>query len=120
MTNPNSPLDTPLTIVSCDCHAGAPPGDYRDYLDASYHAKFDAAVSDHERVERRTAEVIGKGPMSSDSDETQSALSARWTADRRLEQLDADGIAAEVIFPQPAGRAAPPVYNLFGHLNLHI
>jgi predicted TIM-barrel fold metal-dependent hydrolase len=110
-----SRITAPITIVSCDCHAGAPPEDYRDYLDPGYRELFDAAVADREGLERRSAEIIGTGPMSPDSDEENAALTARWTPERRLEQLDADGIAAEVIFPQPAGRAAPPFYNLFGH-----
>ena len=119
MADPDSPnkasADSRLTIVSCDCHAGAPPADYRDYLDPAYRALYDQALADSDRVEQRTAQVIGSGVMSSDGDDEGSALSARWTASRRLEQLDADGIVAEVLFPQPAGRAAPPFYNLFGH-----
>lgn len=105
----------PLTIVSCDCHAGAPPDDYREYLDPAYRARFDEVRVDAERLERRSAEVIGAGAMSPDSDDERAALSARWTPERRLAQLDADGISAEVLFPQPAGRAAPPFYNVFGH-----
>ena len=119
MANPTSPVtssvDSQLTIVSCDCHAGAPPADYRDYLDPGYREAYDAALADGKRVQRRTAEVIGTGFMSPDSDDERAALTPRWTAHRRLEQLDADGIVAEVLFPQPAGRAAPPFYNLFGH-----
>ncbi len=106
---------SPLTIVSCDCHAGAAPEVYREYLERADRGAYDAALADRDQLERRAAQVVGTGPMSSDSDDRESALSARWTQERRLEELDADGIAAEVIFPQPAGRAAPPFYNLFGH-----
>ena len=115
MTDRLASESSPLMIVSCDCHAGAPAGDYRDYLEPGYRAAYDEVLADPGRVTRRAAEVIGSGPMSSDGDEERAALSARWTAERRIEQLDADGIAAEVIFPQPAGRAGPPFYNFFGH-----
>jgi len=111
MTQPTAPL----MIVSCDCHAGAPPAEYRDYLDRKYRAQYDAALADDERQKHRSAEVVGSGPMSPDSDDEHAALTPRWTSERRLQQLDLDGIAAEVIFPQPAGRAAPPFYNFFGH-----
>lgn len=105
----------PLTIVSCDCHAGATPAEYREYLEAAYRDRYDALLASPEILARRSAEVVGSGPMSSDGDEERAALSGRWTPPRRLAALDADGIAAEVIFPQPAGRNGPPFYNLFGH-----
>lgn len=104
-----------LTIVSCDCHAGAAPDVYRDYLDPGFRADYAEAVADRDGAARRVAEVIGSGVMSGDGDGERDALSGRWTTERRLEVLDADGIAAEVIFPQPAGRAAPPFYEFFGH-----
>lgn len=104
-----------LTVISCDCHAGAPPEVYRDYLDPGLRSDYDAALADRAGLVRRAAEVIGRGPMSDDGDGERAALTARWTAERRLEVLDADGIAGEVLFPQPAGRAAPPFYNFFGH-----
>jgi predicted TIM-barrel fold metal-dependent hydrolase len=110
-----SPLTAPLTIVSCDCHAGAAPADFREYLDPDYRGLYDESIADRDLVARRAATVVGSGPMSPDTDDERAALTPRWDARRRLEQLDQDGIAAEVLFPQPAGRAAPPFYNLFGH-----
>lgn len=108
-------LAAPLMIVSSDCHVGAPSSEYREYLDPAYRVAYDESIADRERLESRTAEVVGRGPMSSDGDAEHDALTARWTAERRLTQLDADGLAAEVVYPQPAGRAAPPFYNIFGH-----
>ena len=104
-----------LTLISCDCHAGASPETYREYLEADLRAPYDASIADRAGLVRRAAEVIGGGPMSDDGDDRRSALTGRWTAERRLAELDRDRIAAEVIFPQPAGRAAPPFYNFFGH-----
>lgn len=104
-----------LTLVSCDCHAGASPEVYRGYLEASFRDEYDAVLADTAGAARRVAEVIGAGAMSGDGDGERDALSGRWTPERRLAVLDGDGIAAEVIFPQPAGRAAPPFYDVFGH-----
>lgn len=104
-----------LTIVSCDCHAGATPDEYRDYLEPAYRDRYSAMIADPEAIRRRAADVIGPRIPSDDSDDERAPLTARWTAQRRLAELDGDGIAAEVLFPQPAGRAAPPFYNVFGH-----
>jgi predicted TIM-barrel fold metal-dependent hydrolase len=102
-------------IISGDCHAGARQADYSAYLDPAYRDRYDAVMADESLVARRSAEVIGMHMSSSDGDDEHAPLTAQWDAERRLGQLDADGIAAEVIFPQPAGRAAPPFYNIFGH-----
>jgi predicted TIM-barrel fold metal-dependent hydrolase len=104
-----------LTLVSCDCHAGATPAEYREYLDPTYRASYDEMISDPERIRRRATHLVGPRVPTGDGDEERAPLTARWTTERRLAQLDADGIAGEVIFPQPAGRAAPPFYNVFGH-----
>jgi predicted TIM-barrel fold metal-dependent hydrolase len=104
-----------ITIVSCDCHAGATPDEYRDYLEPGYRDRYDAMMADPVAIQRRAEEVVGPQVPSGDGDEERAPLTARWTTERRLAQLDGDGIAAEVLFPQPAGRAAPPFYNVFGH-----
>ncbi len=31
-------------VISTDCHAGLPPGAYREYLDPQYRERFDAEV----------------------------------------------------------------------------
>ena len=31
-------------VISTDCHAGLPPGGYREYLDPQYRERFDAAL----------------------------------------------------------------------------
>jgi len=104
-----------LTLVSCDCHAAATPAEYRARLDPAYRAAYDALLANPAAVERRAAQVIGPDAPSGDGDGLREPLSARWTTALRLAELDRDGIAAEVIFPQPAGRNAPPFYNVFGH-----
>lgn len=105
----------PITIVSSDCHAGATPEEYESYLEAPYRERYAALARDPRAVARRAAQVIGRRVPSGDGDEERAPLTPRWNPEQRLDQLDADGIAGEVIFPQPAGRAAPPFYNIFGH-----
>ena len=86
-------------VISSDGHAGPRPEVYREYLDPKYRDKFDvqnqarmkALEAASERLEMRQesqAWASDKG----------HGLCGAWDSDRRNEILDADGIAAEVLF----------------------
>ncbi len=72
------------TVISADCHAGADLLDYRPYLEKKYHDDFDAwaatYVNPYEDLLADTAD-------------------RNWNSERRLGELEADGIVAEVVFP---------------------
>ncbi|MFH8518729.1 amidohydrolase family protein [Streptomyces gelaticus] len=72
------------TVISADCHAGADLLDYRPYLEAKYHDDFDAwaaaYVNPYEDLLADTAD-------------------RNWNSARRVAELEADGIVAEVVFP---------------------
>ncbi|MER0444894.1 amidohydrolase family protein [Streptomyces sp. Edi4] len=72
------------TVISADCHAGADLLDYRPYLETKYHDAFDAwaatYVNPYEDLLADTAD-------------------RNWNSARRLAELEADGIVAEVVFP---------------------
>ncbi|MFI8852186.1 amidohydrolase family protein [Streptomyces sp. NPDC053499] len=72
------------TVVSADCHAGADLLDYKPYLEKRYHDDFDAwaatYVNPYEDLLADTAD-------------------RNWNSGRRLAELEADGIVAEVVFP---------------------
>ncbi|GAO12481.1 amidohydrolase family protein [Streptomyces lydicamycinicus] len=76
--------DDRYTVISADCHAGADLLDYRPYLESRYHEAFDAwaasYVNPHEDLLADTAD-------------------RNWNSARRLAELEADGIVAEVVFP---------------------
>ncbi len=124
-----------VLIVSADCHAGALPATYKEYLPRGLHDAADAwwlayaremvsragTFFDQEAVEayaERAGEGGGRVRAASDSstrlsdDEILGMLTdaASPFAPRRGEfdpavrtrELDADGVAAEVIFPQMA------------------
>jgi predicted TIM-barrel fold metal-dependent hydrolase len=94
-------------LISSDGHAGADVLDYRPYLPAALHAEFDAwADGFHEPwadFDREMAdpddEFIRIGVASSMSP-------YNWDSDKRLEHLNSEGIAAEVLFPN----TVPPFY----------
>ncbi|MFF1375133.1 amidohydrolase family protein [Streptomyces sp. NPDC058308] len=72
------------TVISADCHAGADLLDYRPYLESRHYDAFDAwaatYVNPYEDLLADTAD-------------------RNWNSDRRVAELEADGIVAEVVFP---------------------
>ena len=96
--------DDRYVVISADCHGGGNIGDYRDYLPARYHAEFDEWAAAYEIPYEDM-----KGP---DGDRN-------WNSERRLRELEDDGIVAEVIypntvppfFPQPSLSEQPPAAN---------
>jgi len=87
-------------VVSSDCHAGLPPEQYRDYLDPEYVEVFDREYE----AQQQAAEELSRTLFLDDFNEpwrekNAHGLIGAWDHARRLEVLDADGIAAEVIFP---------------------
>ncbi len=83
------------TIISADCHGGADLVDYRDYLPAKLHPQFD---------DWATYYRIPFDDLMGDE------ASRNWDTSRRLAELEADGIVAEVIFPNtiPPSIPSPP------------
>ena len=85
-----SPQDR-YTIISADCHGGGELHEYRDYLEGRYRDDFDAWAATYEIPYEDL-----KGPDGS----------RNWDSDRRLRELEDDGIVAEVLFPN----TIPPFY----------
>ena len=83
-----------LTIISADCHAGGSHAQYREYLDPAYLQDFDdwrgryknpfRDLGDHRRLRN-------------------------WDSDMRNCQQEADGVVAEVLFPN----TVPPFFPSF-------
>jgi predicted TIM-barrel fold metal-dependent hydrolase len=78
-------------VISADCHGGADLLEYRDYLDARHHDRFDAWAREYPVLHE---DLIGE------------QATGNWDSGRRLGDLEADGIVAEVIFPN----TIPPFY----------
>jgi predicted TIM-barrel fold metal-dependent hydrolase len=91
------------TVISADCHAGGDIGDYRDYLERQYRDDFDAWAASY---------------VNPYADLVEPDAARNWDSDRRNADLDREGIAGEVIFPNtvppffPKGSlSAPPPAN---------
>ena len=89
--------DDRYVVISADCHGGGEIHEYRDFLARKYHDEFDAWVDGYQIMFPDLLGDLGK---------------RNWDSDRRQRDLEADGIAAEVIFPNtippffPAARSS--------------
>ena len=79
------------TVISADGHAGAEIHQYRDYLASEFLDEFDRWVADYEVP---YADLDGPD------------ASRNWDSERRLREMEDDGIVAEVVFPN----TVPPFY----------
>ena len=99
-------------VISSDTHAGLPNEQYRDWLDPEYRERFDAYLE----ARAKLAESARQGFLNEEFAEEWQAENAEglrggWDAARRDKELDADGVAGEVIFPDAdsvtSGASAP-------------
>lgn len=79
-------------VISSDTHAGAQIQEYKQYLEPRWHDEFD---------------VWAKGYSSPYDDLVDATAARNWDSDYRLSELEADGIAAEVTFPN----TIPPFFD---------
>ena len=78
-------------VISADCHGGGNIADYRPYLESRYLDDFDAWLATFENPYDDLAGDDG---------------GRNWDSARRLRELEADGVVAEVIFPN----TVPPFF----------
>jgi predicted TIM-barrel fold metal-dependent hydrolase len=83
-----------LTIISADCHAGGSHKAYREYLDPAYLEDFDAWRAKY------------KNPFKDLGDNRRLR---NWDNEMRNSQQEADGVVAEVLFPN----TVPPFFPSF-------
>jgi predicted TIM-barrel fold metal-dependent hydrolase len=102
--------NAPYIIVSSDTHAGLQCEEYRPYLDSKYHAAFDEYVAErHEH--RRLAEEVNAEFIAQWEGDNAEGLRGAYDPEVRDKELDADGVAGEVIFADGdavTGQESPP------------
>ena len=96
----------PYALISTDAHAGADIQGYKPYLPKEYHADFDAwAAAFHDPWAD-----LDLATHYEDSDILMGRASFvsrySWDNEARVKHMDAEGIAAEVVFPN----TVPPFY----------
>lgn len=85
--------DHRYTLISADCHAGARISGYRDYLDPEYRERFDEWRAQYRNPSRSH---LGKK-----KDRT-------WGGQDRIDDLESQGVVAEVLFPNNVPPFFPP------------
>jgi hypothetical protein len=86
-------------VISSDGHAGPRPEVYREYLDPKYREEFDVQHKARMEMLAKAGERLEMRQESKKWAEGKShGLSGAWDSDRRNEILDADGVAAEILF----------------------
>jgi len=82
----------PYVIVTADSHAGASIAAYRDYLDARHQKLFDEWRGTYKNPQRKH---IG------------SKKHKNWDDTERIRDMDAEGVAGEIVFPN----TVPPFFR---------
>src|SRR5246500_4515002 len=107
-----------VTLISSDGHVAARMADHRPYLESAYLEEFDAFLVDYakhgvktfdpENVADRLDPEVAEAWQKDVAD--QGRLDAAWNPERRLAELDREGVAAEGLFPgfPPPFLMSPP------------
>lgn len=111
MSTPET-VDTtsPYIIVSSDTHAGLQCEEYRPYLDSALHAEFDDYVAER-HAHRRLAEEVNAEFIAKWEGDNAEGLRGAYDPEVRDKELDADGVAGEIIFADGdavTGQESPP------------
>jgi predicted TIM-barrel fold metal-dependent hydrolase len=103
------------TVVSSDGHAGARWADYRPYVDPQHRAAFDdwlAGVrSAEESVGGSRVDLRGKAIREAFAAEPavrEGGVDGAWDPSIRARELDRDGVAGEVVYPDGLNRNGIP------------
>jgi predicted TIM-barrel fold metal-dependent hydrolase len=117
-----------LLIVSADGHVGPPAERYREYMAPAYRDAFDEWFAEYipywltkgTRARGSVKDAIESNMWGTDYAEAfeQRAsaipwgIEGKWDPKRRLEALDIDGVAADVMFPDDQSANSPPFLGL--------
>lgn len=86
-----------IIIVSADGHAGAPIQGYRNFLEQSWHSEFDAWAASYDDPFEDLGDIYGE---------------KNWNSQLRQQHLEADGIVAEVLYPNTVAPFHPVAADL--------
>ena len=86
-------VNEPYVLISADCHAGARISGYREYLDPIYRDRFDVW---REQYRNPSRSHLGK------------KKDLTWGGRERVDDLESQGVVAEVLFPNNVPPFFPP------------
>jgi len=116
MPSPLNDLDRYLLITS-DSHAGSSPEGYGPHLEQKWQGDFREWLVQSEQVAKMMREVMGNRSIGVDGDPDVDG-DRNWNSARRLRETEADGVVAEVIFPNTSPPFAPTMMSEFGEAEI--
>jgi predicted TIM-barrel fold metal-dependent hydrolase len=89
------------TLISTDSHAGLPAEEYRAYVDEKYREAFDAAAAEAEAMQQLTENDDHRKFLAEWDSEIgeHGGMKGAFDPEIRNKEMDHDGVAAEVVFP---------------------
>src|SRR5690606_20580773 len=97
-------MEQPILIVSGDGHTGAPPEAYRDYIEPRYRGDIDRLIDENDEWVELAVKCTDTPPEVLDIIDAHRAIRdngelGAWDMDRRLQELDREGVAGELLLP---------------------
>src|SRR5687767_14888993 len=93
-------------LITADTHAGADLRGYKPYLEKKWHDDFEAWAGAIESQREQMARMRGGMTIGVGGDPVADA-NRNWDSERRLQEMEGDGVVAEVIFPNTQPPFAP-------------
>jgi predicted TIM-barrel fold metal-dependent hydrolase len=100
-------------LITADSHAGSSPEGYGPYLERKWQSDFQLWLKQSAEQARLMRQVMGERSIGVDGDPDVDG-NRNWDSARRLRETEADGVVAEVIFPNTAPPFAPSMMSEFG------
>ena len=112
MPSPLNDLDRYL-LITADSHAGPSPEAYGPYLAERWQGDFRGWLEQSEQMAKVMRQVMGDRSIGVDGDPDIDG-DRNWDTGRRVRETEADGVVAEVIFPNTSPPFAPVMMSEFG------
>ncbi len=104
-------------LITADTHAGSDPEGFGPYLERKWQGEFRAWVEQQAQLAKIMRQVMGKRSIGVDGDPEIDG-DRNWDTTRRLRETEADGVVAEVIFPNTSPPFAPTMMSEFGEAEI--
>jgi predicted TIM-barrel fold metal-dependent hydrolase len=116
MANPLDGLDRYL-LITADTHAGAAPEGFGPYLEQKWQGEYQEWLKQSAEMAKIMRGVMGNRSIGVDGDPDIDG-NRNWDSVRRLQETEADGVVAEVIFPNTSSPFSPTMMSEFGEADL--
>jgi len=116
MANALDGLDRYL-LITADSHAGSNPEGYGPYLEQKWQSDYQDWLRQADEFAKLMRTVMGNHSIGVDGDPEVDG-NRNWDSTRRLREIEADGVVAEVIFPNTVPPFAPSMLSEFGEAEI--